>query len=246
MVTQTIVGSAEPFQALSEALESRRRQIQEGVLLWATNNIPRYPWRQPGKTPYEVLVGEVCLKYASSVVAVRIYQRFVQKFFSVKDFTEAEEEVMTDAYNSFGLGRSAKYLKTIVNHLLKAGKGCLPSDSESFARTSGLEQHHIRAIFCFGYGMPIAVVDANVARMLSRIFRYTLPSPPAKGLIHAIGDNLLPFDNPQCYNCGLLDLAELVCRDRCPLCPRCPIDGFCDYAEALPQYSNPYPVKQDY
>ena len=246
MMTQSMVGSGEPFHTLREALEGRRQHIQEGILLWATNNLPRYPWRQSGRTPYEVLIGEAWLKQTSSSVAVRVYQRFVQKFLSVKALSEAEEDNVTDICHSFGLGRSAEYIKMMVQRLLKEGKGCLPSDSESFAKTSGLEHHHIRAIFCFGYGMPIAIVDDNVARMLSRLFRYTLPSPPAPGLLQAIGDNLLPFGNPQCYNCGLLDLAELICRDKHPLCQQCPVDGLCDYAEFLPEDSNPYPVIQDY
>jgi len=245
MMVQSMVDSSEPFHALREALEGRRRQIQEGILSWATNNLPRYPWRQSGRTPYEVLMGEVWLKQTSSVVAVRVYQRFVQQFLSVKALAEAEEDNVTDICHSFGLGRSAQYIKTMVKSLLKEGKGYLPRDSESFARTSGLEHHHIRAIFCFGYGMPIAVVDANVARMLSRLFRRALPSSPAQGLLQAIGENLLPFSNPQRYNCGLLDLAELICRDEDPLCPRCPIGEACDYAEALPRSGNLHPALYD-
>jgi A/G-specific adenine glycosylase len=246
MTTQTMVGTGEPFHALGEALEARRLQIQEGILTWSANNPLRYPWRQPGRTPYEVLVGEAWLKLTSSTLAVRIYQRFVQQFLSVKALAEAEEDNVAEICRNFGLGRSAEYIKMMVNRLLKEGKGRLPSDSETFARTTGLEQYHIQAIFCFGYGMPIAIVDDNVARMLSRLFRYTLPYPPAPGLLQTIGENLLPFGNPQCYNCGLLDLAELICRNKNPLCPRCPVDEFCDYAESLPQNNNPYPVLRDY
>ena len=59
MGRQTRVSSGEPLYALRKALEEKRLQIQEGVLSWATSNLPRYPWRQSGKTPYEVLIGEL-------------------------------------------------------------------------------------------------------------------------------------------------------------------------------------------
>lgn len=242
MVKQSITGSGEPFHALREAVEARRRHIQEGVLSWATNNFPRYPWRQSGKTPYEVLIGEAWLKQTSSSVAVRVYQRFVQQFLSIKALSEAEEGDVTDVCCSFGLERPAQYIKMMVKSLLKEGKGELPRNSETFAKASGLEHQHVKSIFCFGYGMPIAVVDVNVARMLSRLFRHAIPSPPAQGLLQAIGESLLPFGNPQSYNGGLLDLAELICRDIDPLCHRCPIGEVCDYAEALPQRKNPYPA----
>jgi len=121
----------------------------------------------------------------------------------------------------------------MVKSLLKEGKGDLTRDSESFSRASGLEHHRIRAILCFGYGLPIAIIDANVSRMLSRLFSNTLPSRPAQGLLQAIGENLLPYGNFQCYNSGLLELAEVVCQDEVPQCPRCPVGDVCDYAEAL-------------
>ena len=72
--------SGEPFNALCEALEEKRLQLQEGVLSWS--NVPRYPWRKPGKTPYEVLIGEFWLGQTSSVAeATHIYHSFIQHFF---------------------------------------------------------------------------------------------------------------------------------------------------------------------
>ena len=233
MVRQNEVESGRLLHALTEALEVRRRQIQEGVLSWTTNNLPRYPWRQSGRTPYEALIGEVCLKETSSGIAVPVYQHFVQRFLSIKAVAEAGEDDLTDILSSFGIRQYAQRIKMMVKSLLKEGKGDLPRDSESFARASGLEHHRIRAILCFGYGLPIAVIDANVSRMLSRLFSNTLPSRPAQGLIQTIGENLLPYGNFQCYNSGLLELAEVVCQDEIPQCPRCPVGDVCDYAEAL-------------
>ena len=229
MSRQTRASSGEPLYALGETLDEKRLQIQEGVLSWAMSNLPRYPWRQAGKTPYEVLIGELWLKETSSVVATRVYQDFVQHFLSIESLAEAREDDITVVLSSFGLRQYAQHIRIMVDSLLKEGRGDLPRDSESFVRASRLENHRVMTILCFGYGLPVAVIDANVARMLSRLFGDSLPSRPAQGLLQAIGESLLPYRSPQHYNRGLLDLAEIVCRDEDPTCTRCPVKEVCDY-----------------
>jgi len=226
--------SGEPLYTLGEALEQKRLQIQEGVLSWATSNLPHYPWRQTGKTPYEVLIGEFWLKETSSVIATRVYQGFLQHFLSIQSLAEAGEDDITDVLSSFGLRQYAPHIRTMVDSLLKEGRGYLPRDSESFVRASRLEHHRVRIILCFGYGLPVSVIDANVARMLSRLFGDSLPSQPAQGLLQAVSENLLPYRNPQDYNRALLDVAEIVCSDEHPLCTRCPVKEVCDYTGSSP------------
>ena len=233
MVRQSEVENSKPLHALMEALEAKRRPIQEGVLLWVTNNPPRYPWRQSGKTPYEVLLGELCLKETSSDIAVPAYQQFVKRFVSIISVAEASEDDLTDILSRFGNGRYSQRIKMMVKSLLKQGKGDLPRDSESLARASGLEHYSIRAILCFSHGLPIAIIDENVRRMLSRIFSHTLPSQPAQGLLQAIGENLLPYGTFQSYNSGLLELAEVICQNKVPQCNICPLRDVCDNLQDL-------------
>jgi A/G-specific adenine glycosylase len=229
MDRQRKVSGGELLNPLRKALEEKRPKIQEGILSWAASNLPRYPWRQSGKTPYEVLLGEFWLKETSSVVATRVYPVFLQRYFSIQSLAEAREDDITDILSRFGLRQYAQHIRALVDSLLKEGKGDLPRDSEIFARASRLEQYHVNIILCFGYGLPVAIIDVNVARMLSRLFGHSLPSPPAPGLLQAIGESLVSYRSPQQYNCGLLDLAEMVCREEDALCTRCTVKGACDY-----------------
>lgn len=191
MEKQSRTGSGESLQALREALREKRDRIQKDILSWAANNLPRYPWRQPGRTPYEVLIGEVCLRETAPVVAVRAYHRFLQHFISIRDLAEAREDDLIDILSISHLQQYAHRIRALAENLLKAGKGHLPGDSESFARVCGLEYHSVKAIMCFGYGFSTAVIDSNAVRMLSRLFGDTLPSRPAPGLLQAIGESLL-------------------------------------------------------
>ena len=83
MGNQAVVDFSESLQALKKALENKKRPIQAGVLLWAADNHPQYPWRQPRNTPYEVFIGEWWLKESSPAVALHVYQPFVLRFVTI-------------------------------------------------------------------------------------------------------------------------------------------------------------------
>ncbi|MFH1382296.1 MAG: hypothetical protein ABIH70_05320 [Chloroflexota bacterium] len=232
MSNQTVVDFSESLHALKKALEEKKRPIQAGVLLWVANNPPQYPWRQPGKTPYEVFIGEWWLKEAPPAIVLHIYEPFLQSFITIQALSKAREEALSAFLARFNLEPMAGRIKIVAEDLLKAGRGSLPQDSKALAKASGLGRHSVMAVMNFGYNIPVAVVDANVTRMLCRLFCHALPSRLVAGLVYALGESLLPQTNVQCYNCGLLDLSETVCGERAPLCPRCPVEKVCDHAHS--------------
>lgn len=225
------VPGAEPLDALIEVLDKKKPRIQKGVLQWSVGSHPRYPWREVGKGPYEVLIGEVWLNQTSPTAAVHIYDRLVERFHSLRELAEASEADLSGMFSELRVQGNEHYFKTMAEMLWKEGKGEMPGGSEPFFQALGLEHHSIRAVMCFGYGLPVAVIDSNVARMLSRIFGKTLPPRPARGLLNALGQSLLAEGNPQQYNRGLLDLAEFVCRHVNPLCTHCPVREVCDHVD---------------
>ncbi|MBI2847853.1 MAG: hypothetical protein HYX83_01615 [Chloroflexi bacterium] len=230
MVSGTSVDGGESLQSLRRALEEKRPRIQVGVFLWASSNLPRFPWRQPGRTPYEVLIGEFWLKESNPGVAISLYERFLERFFCIRALAEASQADIQAVLTSFKLEEHASGIKTLAVSLLKEGKKDLPDDAEIFLKSSGLGRNIIQAIMCFSYNLPVAVLDVNTVRMLSRIFIAVLPSRPSLGLIQAIAQNLLPERNPQDFNSGLLDMAELICCNEGSQCRQCYVIEACDHA----------------
>lgn len=228
----SIYAGSKSLQELMVALAEKRPQIHQGVLSWGTASRLRYPWRQSGKAAYEVLVGELWLQKATCDSAVRVYDGLVQSFDSIQTLAEASEDRLTNFLSRFRLQQHTQHIRVLAERLLKEGKGEMPRDEASLVKASELKQHSIRAIMCFGYGLPVAIIDPHAERMLSRLFSYTLPLRPDQGLLHAMGETLLPGVNPQLYNRALLDLAESVCRYENPLCRQCPVEEVCDYASA--------------
>ena len=76
----------------------------------------------------------------------------------------------------------------------------------------------------------MAVLDANVERIIVRVFGNSFPSRPSKTMLNQVTQRLLPLDNHREYNYGLLDLGRLVCRYTYPKCDVCPLNSICDYS----------------
>ncbi len=218
---------SEETRMLITGLEGKRQSLWERILTWADSHQPRFPWRRPGD-PYRVLVGELLLEKTGSPIVAS--QRFLQTFPSVEDLLAADEDEVHDILEELRLQSHRDTLMKFIRGLAIDGKGGLPCDSETLARITGLERHHIRAVFCFGYGLPIAVVNGHVRRMLKRIFAGSLPPQPSAGLIETVAESLVCYRDPQTYNGVLLDLAELVCQAEAPACRACPVVSVCDSA----------------
>jgi A/G-specific adenine glycosylase len=224
-------------EALITALESKKPLFWQSIFSWAAGHPPRYPWRRPGN-PYDVLIGELLLEKARTAPVVAS-ERFRHVFPSIDDLLTADETKINRALARLHLRRYRRSIIGLAKGLATGTSGELPCDTETLARVSGLERYHVRAIFCFGYGLPLAVVDGHVRRMLQRIFAASLPQHPSVGLIETLAESLVPYQDPQTYNGVLLDLAEMVCRIEMPLCQACPLLAICDAAASLRSADGP-------
>ncbi len=227
MSRQVGLSYSEPLHVLSEALEVKRWLIQDGILSWAARNLPRYPWRQSGRTPYDVIIGELWLKETSPAVATRIYEDFIQHFPSIQSLVGVTEDEITHVLSGFGVRQLTPDVKRLVDSLLKGG-GNLPRDLDALVRLASMGPHCVRMVLCFGFSLPVAIIDTNVTRMLSRIFLNSLPPRLSQGVLEAVGESLVPCQGFQDYNRGFLDLAELLCRDEGAACSGCPVRAACD------------------
>ena len=199
------------------------------VLKWADKNFSDFPWRQC-RSPYEVLVAEVLLKRTTATAAARVYEDFLFRFPSLQDIVSVSDEGLVEALSSVGLQRQrARSMKHLAAWLLSIHGGSIPSDLEDLLEVPGLGNYSATAILSFGYGVPAAVLDANVERILLRVFGNALPPHPSWALLREVAQDLLPRDGHREYNYGLLDLGRLVCRYVDPKCGECPLASVCAF-----------------
>ena len=199
------------------------------VLQWGGKNFSDFPWRTSWSS-YEILVAELLLKRTTATAAARVYEGFLVKFPSLQDVASAPEGELVLALSGVGLQHQrAHAMKHLAEWLLSRHGGRIPRDLQGLLEVPGLGSYSATAILSFGYGVPIAILDANVERILSRVFGNTLPPRPSRTMLDEIAQMLLPKRGHREYNYGLLDLGRLVCRYVHPRCGECPLAPVCDY-----------------
>ncbi len=205
------------------------------VLQWGGQNFSDFPWRN-SRSPYEILVAELILKRTTAAAAARAYEDFLVRFPSLQVVASASDEELVKTLSIVGLQHQrARSMKQLAGWLLSKLDGDIPRDLEGLLEVPGLGEYSATAILSFAYGVPAAVLDTNVERILLRVYGNTLPSRPSRTMLRQVAQNLLPKEGHREYNYGLLDLGRLICKYGNPKCGECPLTSVCDfYGRTIP------------
>ena len=107
--------------------------------------------------------------------------------------------------------------------------GGFPSTLEGIRSLKGVGDYTAAAIGSIAFGLPAAVVDGNVYRVLARYFGIATPvgSTAAKKEFTALAQRLLPPDAPAAFNQGMMDFGATCCTPVNPACLTCPLQPSC-------------------
>lgn len=204
--------------------------FSELVVAWADRNLRTFPWRSPRVSPYQVLIAEVLLKRTTARAASRVYQDFLSRYPTVLILSSATEKELTRALSTVGLQRQrARTLSRMGKYLIEEQGGDIPHELEKLRELPGVGEYSARAILSFAFDRPVAILDANVIRVLRRVFRSTLPMRAGERFLQGVADKLLPQADHKRYNWALLDIGAVLCRYVDPRCIDCPLNSCCDY-----------------
>ncbi|MDX2072870.1 MAG: A/G-specific adenine glycosylase [Alphaproteobacteria bacterium] len=179
------------------------------------------PWRNTDD-PYKIYVSEVMLQQTQvETVRTRFYTPFLKRFPTLSELAAASEQEVLSLWQGLGYYRRA-------GHLHAAAKQCggkLPKTAEGLMQLPGIGRNTAHAIAAFAYHHPVAVMEANVKRVLCRIFAMPNPSESELwGKAEMLLNRAAPFD----YNQAMMDLGAMICTRRAPKCGECPASSICE------------------
>jgi A/G-specific adenine glycosylase len=217
----------------SDALEGRKG-FREALAGWFSENGRDYPWRRT-REPYAILISEVMLQQTQIVTVLGrgFYTRFLEVFPDVEALAMAEDERLLKAWEGLGYYRRVRMLRETARAVIAEHGGEFPVELEALMKLPGVGRYTAGALRAFAHDFPAAVLDGNVARVLSRVMDFSAPVDDTAGQkqlwewAEALADPL----RSRIYNSALMELGQRICRPGVPDCLSCPVAGFCKTRE---------------
>ena len=203
------------------------------LLAWYDQHRRVLPWRAlpgEGADPYRVWLSEVMLQQ-TTVAAVRPrFAAWVARWPSVEALAAADEAEVMAAWA--GLGYYARARNLVKTARAVAGAGAFPRTESGLRALPGLGVYTAAAVAAIAFGERAVVIDANVERVVARLFALSAKGAP----IRAAADAVTPDARAGDFAQAMMDLGSAVCTPRAPKCLLCPLREACaGYASGEPE-----------
>jgi A/G-specific adenine glycosylase len=205
------------------------------------------PWRRT-HDPYAILVSEMMLQQTTVTAVVPYFERWMRRFPSVYELATAEEAEVLALWQGLGYYRRARNLHAAAKKVASDSRGVFLRDYDALRALPGVGDYTAQAVRAFAYDEPAPVLDANVIRVVARLFNTQAPVDSAKGLAKVRGklEELLPAKGGREFVSAIMELGALICRAGRPDCLLCPVKDFCraKNPEKLPVKAPKAPIKE--
>lgn len=224
----------------------------ERIINWYAENRRDLPWRRT-TDPYKIWLSEVILQQTRIEQGMPYYLRFIEAYPTVADLAAATEDDVLRLWQGLGYYSRGRNLHAAAKQICADYGGVFPSQYKQIRGLKGVGDYTAAAIASMGFGLPYAVVDGNVYRVLSRAFGISTPidSTEGKHEFAALAQQLLSVKQPALHNQGMMDLGAMVCTPVNPTCEACPLQSICvassdDSIQSLPVKQHKVAVRTRY
>ena len=203
-------------------------QLRRSILAWFRRNRRPLPWRT-NRDPYAVWISEIMLQQTQIATVTPYYERFVRVLPTVQSLAHAPLERVLQLWSGLGYYRRARNLHAAARQIVARFGGSFPRDQEEAKTLPGIGSYTAAAVLSIAYGIPLAALDGNVARVIARLdgHKGSLSAPAFRKAIERRLSGLLSRRSPGDFNEALMELGQTVCLPRAPRCPQCPVSRAC-------------------
>ena len=197
------------------------------LLAWYQEHGRDLPWRQT-HDPYAIWLSEIILQQTQVKQGWDYWERFMRRWPTVEALAAATEDEVLREWQGLGYYSRARNLHFAARQIVAMGR--FPDTLNAIRQLKGVGDYTAAAIASFAFGIPAAVVDGNVYRVLARHFGIDTPINTTEGkkLFATLAQELLPLTpSPSQYNQAIMDFGALQCTPQSPKCIACPLMESC-------------------
>ncbi len=215
-------------------------RFRSDLSTWFAEHRRDLPWRRTSD-PYAIWISEIMLQQTRVAAVIPYYEKFVLRFPDYHALAEASELDLLAHWAGLGYYYRARNMQKAAQIL--RDRGSFPASHQEIRLLPGVGDYTAAAVASIGFGLPHAVVDGNVFRVLSRVHDDAVNISSSAGRKHfsALADRLLDHEHPGTFNQALMELGATVCLPKNPQCLICPVSALCAARKRGTQ--NSLPVK---
>ncbi|MFW5868776.1 MAG: A/G-specific adenine glycosylase, partial [Armatimonadota bacterium] len=205
-----------------------RSQIRGLLLAWFDAHRRDLPWRRTSD-PYRIWVSEIMLQQTQVDRVIDYYERFLVAFPTVEALAEAPIDDVLRLWEGLGYYSRARNLHAAARVIVQEHGGEFPRSPEAIRALPGIGEYTAGAVQSIAFGVPVPAVDANVIRVLARLFAVEgdVSAGEERRRIADLAAEVVPDDRPGDFNQALMELGALLCIPGRPGCLICPLSEVC-------------------
>ena len=196
------------------------------ILQWFREYGRALPWRET-KDAYAIWLSEIILQQTRIEQGRPYWERFMKRWPRVELLAKASEDEVLREWQGLGYYSRARNLHKAARQVVEMGG--FPQTLEGIKSLKGVGDYTAAAIGSIAFGLPAAVVDGNVYRVLARHYGIATPINTTEGKreFAALAQELLPKNEASAYNQGIMDFGAMQCTPQSPQCMLCPLQETC-------------------
>ena len=181
------------------------------------------------------------LQQTTVAAVIPYFAKFTARWPTVEALADAEEADVMAAWAGLGYYARARNLIKCAQAVSEELDGVFPQDEGDLIGLPGIGPYTAAAISAIAFGKRAVVVDANIERVITRLFEIDTPLPKGKADIRGAMEIITPEKRAGDFAQAMMDLGAGPCSVKGPDCASCPMADFCAAYAAASQES--FPVK---
>lgn len=219
-------------------------RIVHPAMTWFIDKQRNLPWRQD-RQPYHIWVSEIMLQQTRVEAVIGYYQRFMEALPTIRQLAQCPEDQLMKLWEGLGYYNRVRSMQCAARQMEEEYGGCMPQELSQLLQLKGIGNYTARAIASQAFHKPVAAVDGNVLRVVTRLARdpHDIGKEAFKRIVEQTLDRVMPQETPGDMNQALMEIGACVCIPNGePHCKECPLAQMCmayEYKDMLA-----YPVKE--
>jgi len=200
------------------------RAVAARLLRWYGAGHRDLPWRRT-RDPYRIWVSEIMLQQTRAETVMPYYERFVERYPSVAALAAAPDEEVLASWSGLGYYSRARNLHKAARLIA----GSFPGSYQALRELPGVGDYTAAAIASIAFGLPHAVADGNVLRVIARVTGdpADIGAARTRARFRGIAQQWLDRRRPGAFNQAMMELGATLCLPRVPRCGACPLAAVC-------------------